>query len=182
MNALINLLFGNLFEALFICVMFYKIKGLKSKKLLLFVATLITYSVSGIIISFSYNNQYLFYILFDVILYLFTKLIYKNKIQIIDLFIIYYIEMIINFSCLILMLLIGYNYIFFILNRLLLIIIMLFSGKLNRFYNFYYYNWNRHSDNKIKSVTIRNLTIISCNLMLYIINYFTLNYLIGIIS
>ena len=80
------------------------------------------------------------------------------------------------------MLLIGYNYVFFILNRLLLIIIMLFSGKLNRFYNFYYYNWNRHNDNKIKSVTIRNLTIISCNLMLYIINCFTLNYLVEIIS
>lgn len=177
MYQLMGFIFGNLFEIFFITVMFYKIKGLKDKKILLFIVTFITYFLSGFITSYSYNNQYLFYILFNVIYFFMLKLIYKKSINIVDFFIIYYIEMILNFSCLILLKIFEYNYISYILNRIILFVLMLISSKFNNFYKFYCYNWNRHKDNKIKSITVRNITIISCNLMLYIINYFVLYYM-----
>ena len=172
-----GILLGTIFEIFFITVMFYKIKGLKDKKILLFIGTFITYFLSGFITSYSYNNQYLFYLIFNVIYFFILKIIYKRNINIVDLFVIYYIEMILNFSCLLLMKIIGYNYVFLFTNRILLIIIMLVSNKFNKLYRFYCYNWNRHKDNKVKSITVRNLTIISCNLMLYIINYFVLYYM-----
>ena len=177
MEFVTGVLLGAVFEVLFITVMFYKIKGLKNKNLLLLITIFISYFLSGFITSFNYINQYLTYILLNVFIFIFAKLLYKNKINVLDFFIIYYIIMTINFSCLFMMKIIGYNYLFLFSNRLILLIIMLFSGKLNKIYKFYCYNWNRHNDNKVKSVTIRNFTIISCNLMLYIINYFVLYYI-----
>lgn len=182
MYLITGVLLGFIFEVFFISVMFYKIKGLKDKKIALFLSTLITFIITAMITGTNYSNQYLFYLIYNVILFGFLKIIYRNKINIIDLFLIYYIIMIINFTCLIMMKIIGYNYLFLFSNRLLLIVIMLISSKINPLYEFYLSNWNRHSNNKIKSITLRNITIISCNLMLYIINYFVLNYLIVMIS
>ena len=177
MYKLMGFIFGNLFEILFISVMFYKIKGLKDKKVLLFIGTFITYFLSGFITSYSYNNQYLSYLILNILTFIFLKFIYKEKINIIDLFVIYYIIMIINFSSLIPIILFKYNFLSYLISRFLLLIFLLISSKFNKFYRFYCYNWNRHKDNKIKSITVRNITIISCNLMLYIINYFVLYYM-----
>lgn len=182
LEVLTNILLGPLFEIMFISVMFYKIKNIKLNKVLLFVTTFIIYYLSGFLTQYDYHNQYLFYLIFNVLLFLCFKLIYKRKIILIDMFVIYYIGVVLTFSCLIMMKIIGYNLLFMYLNRMVLLIILLISSKLNRLYKIYCYNWNRHKDNKIKAITLRNTTIISCNLMLYIINYFVLNYLIKVVS
>lgn len=182
LEVLTNILLGPLFEITFISVMFYKIKNIKLNKVLLFITTFIIYYLSGFLTQYDYHNQYLFYLIFNVLLFLCFKLIYKRKIILIDMFVIYYIGVILTFSCLIMMKIIGYNLLFMYLNRMILLIILLISSKLNRLYKIYCYNWNRHKDNKIKAITLRNTTIISCNLMLYIINYFVLNYLIKVVS
>lgn len=182
MYIITGILLGTIFEILFITVMFYKIKGLKDKKILLFIGTFITYFLSGFITSYSYNNQYLFYIIFNVIYFFMLKLIYKKNINIVDFFVIYYIGMIMSFGCLILMKIFGYNYLSYMGSRIIFTILMLISSKFNKLYKFYLYNWNRHKDNKIKSITTRNITIISCNLMLYIVNYLILNYFLKLIS
>lgn len=182
LEVLTNVLLGPLFEIMFISVMFYKIKNIKLNKVLLFITTFIIYYLSGFLTQYDYHNQYLFYLIFNVLLFLCFKLIYKRKIILIDMFVIYYIGVVLTFSCLIMMKIIGYNLLFMYLNRMVLLIILLISSKLNRLYKIYCYNWNRHKDNKIKAITLRNTTIISCNLMLYIINYFVLNYLIKVVS
>lgn len=182
LEVLTNILLGTLFEIMFISVMFYKIKNIKLNKVLLFITTFIIYYLSGFLTQYDYHNQYLFYLIFNVLLFLCFKLIYKRKIILIDMFVIYYIGVVLTFSCLIMMKIIGYNLLFMYLNRMVLLIILLISSRLNRLYKIYCYNWNRHKDNKIKAITLRNTTIISCNLMLYIINYFVLNYLIKVVS
>lgn len=182
LEVLTNILLGTLFEIMFISVMFYKIKNIKLNKVLLFITTFIIYYLSGFLTQYDYHNQYLFYLIFNVLLFLCFKLIYKRKIILIDMFVIYYISVVLTFSCLIMMKIIGYNLLFMYLNRMVLLIILLISSRLNRLYKIYCYNWNRHKDNKIKAITLRNTTIISCNLMLYIINYFVLNYLIKVVS
>lgn len=182
MNLVMNLIFGILFEIAFITLMIIRIKDIKEKKIRLFLSVTATYFLSGILINFTYNNQYIFYILFNVICFLFLKLLYKRKTNLVDLFFIYYVEMILNFSCLILMVILGYNSLFAIANRILLIIIILLSKNINKLYKLYLNNWNRKPNNKIKSITLRNITIISSNIMLYIINSFIMNYFMFIIS
>lgn len=182
MNLVMNLIFGILFEISFITLMIIRIKDIKEKKIRLFLSVTATYFLSGILINFTYNNQYIFYILFNVICFLFLKLLYKRKTNLVDLFFIYYVEMILNFSCLILMVILGYNTLFAITNRILLIIIVLLSKNINKLYKLYSNNWNRKTNNKIKSITLRNVTIISSNIMLYIINSFIMNYFMFIIS
>ena len=177
MYLITGVLLGFIFEVFFISVMFYKIKGLKDKKIALFLSTLITFIITAMITGTNYSNQYLFYLIYNVILFGFLKIIYRNKINIIDLFLIYYIIMIINFSSLLAIKLFEYNFISYFTSRLILILFMILASKFNNFYKLYNYNWNRHTNNKVKSITVRNLTIISCNLMLYIINYFILYYI-----
>ena len=110
------------------------------------------------------------------------KLFYKEKVQIIDVFLIYYIIMAVNFTCLIMMKIIGYNLQFLYLNRLTLIFIMLLSNKLRMLYKKYIKYWNRKDGNKIKSITVRNISIITMNTLLYIINWYVVNYLALVVN
>ena len=129
LEVLTNILLGPLFEIMFISVMFYKIKNIKLNKVLLFITTFIIYYLSGFLTQYDYHNQYLFYLIFNVLLFLCFKLIYKRKIILIDMFVIYYIGVILTFSCLIMMKIIGYNLLFMYLNRMVLLIILLISSK-----------------------------------------------------
>lgn len=183
MNLVMNLIFGILFEIAFITLMIIRIKDIKEKKIRLFLSVTATYFLSGILINFAYNNQYIFYILFNMICFLFLKLLYKRKTNLVDLFVIYFIEMILNFSSLICMKIVGYNYYLVIFNRLILILIYILSFKFNKVYKIIVKNWNRNDDtNKIKSVTLRNFFIIFVNFSLYTIYYFLINYLLVVIS
>lgn len=177
-----SILLGSIFEIFFIWNMIIKIKEINNKKILLFMIVFLSYFISGIIVNFTYNNQYLCYIILNALIYLLSKIFFKNKFQIIDVFLIYYIIMTINFSCLILMKIFGYNLLFLYFNRILLILIIMFSNKIKNIYKKYIKYWNRKDGNKVKSITLRNLSIISMNVLLYIINWYVVNYLILIIN
>lgn len=182
MDFVLNILLGILFEVIFITLMIIKVKDIKDKKVKLFFSVLTTYFLSGILINFTYNNQYIFYILFNIICFMFMKILYKEKVNIIDLFLIYFIEMILNFTSLICMKALDYNYYSMILNRFVLILIYYLPLKFNNIYIKIKRNWNRHRNNKIKSITLRNLIIITCNLSMYVIYYFLTNYLVKIVN
>ena len=182
MDFVLNILLGILFEIIFITLMTIKVKDIKDKKIKLFFSVLTTYFLSGILINFTYNNQYIFYILFNIICFMFMKILYKEKVDIIDLFLIYFIEMILNFTSLICMKVLDYNYYSMILNRFVLILIYYLPLRFNNIYIKIKRNWNRHRNNKIKSITLRNLIIITCNLSMYVIYYFLTNYLVKIVN
>lgn len=181
-NFINSVLLGSIFEICFIAIMLIKIKGIKTKRWLVFLITLISYFASGVLVSFTYNNQYLCYISLNIFIYLLMKLFYKEKFQIIDVFLIYYIIMTVNFTCLIMMKIIGYNLQFLYLNRLTLIFIMLLSNKLRVLYKKYIKYWNRKDGNKIKSITVRNISIITMNTLLYIINWYVVSYLVLVVN
>ena len=162
--------------------MLVKIKELKDKRVLLFLGIFAIYFIGGLIVNFTYNNQYIFYIVFNAMTYTLLKALYKRKTQVIDIFLVYYIEMILNFSCLITLKIFGYNLLFLYANRLLLVIIMCLIPIFRKLYLKYVKYWNRKDGNKIKSVTVRNLSIISMNVLLYIINWYVVNYLIVTVS
>ena len=119
------ILLGNLFEIVFISYMILKIKGLKNKKILYTFCVLLSYLISGVVVNFTYNNQYLCYIVLSILNYIFLKITYKDKSQIPDLFLAYYIEMIICYTSLITIKIFGYNDLAMYINRLILILIMI---------------------------------------------------------
>ena len=54
-----------------------------------------------------------------------------------------------------------------IINRILIIIILsALYPHLNKWYNAYKKLWNRHKGNKIKSITVRNISILLCNILI----------------
>ena len=95
---------------------------------------------------------------------------------------VYYSIMFINYTSLIMMKLFGYTLTAQNLSKCMLIvgigITYLYGPKL---YRFCLSQWNRSSNNKIKAITLRNLFIISTNVMLFIINYYITNFLLNMI-
>ena len=104
------------------------------------------------------------------------KIVYKNNVEIIDVFIVnlglIYI-FVINFLCAIF---INNNYLVYynllIINKVLLFLPFIFKNKFNLLYKKYCSLWNRNYQKKqpIKSITIRNISLIIMNIFVFIMN------------
>ena len=108
--------------------------------------------------------------------YINLKVLYREKAQITDIFLFVYASIV-----LILISIFSYFIVYFtvnnytvalILNRILMFSYLIFNrDKLSCRYKKFYSTWNRHNDpNKIKSLTLRNVSVIITNLMFVIIN------------
>lgn len=123
-------------------------------------------------------SQYktLYYLVFIFLAYFIMKIIYKEKVQIIDIFV---------FSiCLMYLTLISFicayfikddlsnYYTMLIINRVTLIIPFIFKDKFYILYDKYKKMWNRNDKEKrpIKSITLRNTSLILLNSFIFIIN------------
>jgi hypothetical protein len=104
------------------------------------------------------------------------KVLYREKAQVTDIFLFAVASIF-----LILISAISYGIIYFTLKEYIIALILsrvimfaflfIAKNKLNNIYQKFYKLWNRHSKpNKIKSLTLRNISIIIFNLMFWIIN------------
>ena len=165
-----------LFEVWFIWKLICKAKDINSQKVVIYIIILISYIISSVMINFTYKNQIYMLLILAVMIYLFMKIIFKNKFQISDIFLIYYISATILIIAILTQLIFGYTLTALIIDRIILLIIALMLGKyLRKIYKIYLYNWNRGENHKIKSITIRNVSIIIMNLTIFIINTYILN-------
>lgn len=173
-NIIKNLLLGMLPDVLFFTYFLIYTKNLKEKRLKLFVCIMLAYLILVMI------SQYkiLYYILFTVLVYLILKSLYRDKTQITDIFMFgigtSYITLL---SCISFKLfnedLSNYYYLYTI-DRLLLIIPFLYRDKFNSIYKKYLSLWNRNDipNKPIKSITLRNITLISINSIIFIMNIY----------
>ena len=123
-------------------------------------------------------SQYkiLYYVAFIFICYLLMKLVYKEKAQIIDIFVFSVSFLYITFSSLICFQFVKEDmsnyYLILIINRFTLILPFLFKNKFNILYNNYKSLWNRNNKIKrpIKSITLRNISLICLNVFIFIAN------------
>ena len=83
-NILLTILLGMIPETLFFTLFLTYTKNLKNKRIKLFLLISLAYVLCVILMKYNV----LFYILFVIGIYLSLKILYKNKIQIIDIFII----------------------------------------------------------------------------------------------
>lgn len=164
-NFIVSLLMGMLPEVLYFTLSICFIKDIKKQRLKLFSLLVIGYIVLIMVCRF----QLLFYLGYIVYVYIVLKKLYKSKI--IDLFIVSVVSAYLTLVSFISFKLIDTYMLAYLINRLMLFIpIFVLNYKLNDFYNVYYRLWDRHEGNKIKSITIRNISLVFVNILIVIFN------------
>lgn len=159
-------------EAIYFSLFLIYGKNLKEKRILFIGIMIFEYLMITKLIQY---NIWI-HISYIIMTYINLKVLYKEKAQITDVFLFALASLF-----LILISIISYAIVYFtiqkyivalILNRILIFsLILLIKNKLNLFYQNFYKLWNRHNTpNKVKSLTLRNISIIIFNLMFWLIN------------
>ena len=159
-------------EALYFSLFIICGKKLKEKRILFTIIMIFEY----LLLTNVFNYSLWIHILYFIMTYINLKVLYKEKSQITDIF----LMAVASIVLIIINALIYFIFYFTYNNYLIAIIIcriilflflILFKNKLGNLYKKFYSIWNRHSDKtKIRSLTLRNISIIIFNLMFYFIN------------
>lgn len=159
-------------EAIYFSLFLIYGKNLKEKRILFIGIMIFEYLALKYFIKFNV----LFQLSYTFMTYLTLKVLYKEKAQITDIFLFALASLF-----LILISIISYAIIYFtirkyivalILNRILIFgLIFIIKKDMNAIYQKFYKLWNKHNKpNRVKSLTLRNISIIIFNLMFCIIN------------
>lgn len=170
---MLEILIGQIPEAIYFSLFMIFAKNLKSKRILFTLLMVIEYLLC--LNSMPYDM--VSHVLFFIMSYLTLKILYKEKSQIIDIFtlgiasiVLIIINLILYFS----IYNVINNYIVYVtIDRIFLFIfVFLLKNKLNFIQNIYKKYWNRNDKikKKMKSTTFRCLNLVFFNLMFYIIN------------
>lgn len=177
MQIILSILLGLIPEVLFLTLFITYTKNLKEKRLLLFTF----FSISYIISMFIQKYKIVFYILFIVLMYLSLKIIYKKKVQIIDIFVItipFDWITILSYLCFLFFKKdLSNYYMLYIIDRLFLFIPFIFSKYYHKIYLKYCKLWNRNDKEKrpIKSITLRNISLIMVNIAIFLMNIYAIS-------
>lgn len=180
LNLIVNIIFGYVLEVLFFGYAFNKIKGIKSKKT--YIIYFISYILGAIVIQFTFKNIYYGYIFTSFVFEILNCILNKNKFNITNVFLLLNLILINSIILAIPILIVGYNNLYLIINIFLTILLFVAIKilPLNKYYKVIIENWNRTTHNKIKSVTIRNLTMIIIYTFVTLINIFVNDIFINI--
>lgn len=172
MNEIFIFISAKLLEPIYFALFLIIGKDLKSKRILLTCIMILEYILLKQFIHFDVWFQFIYTFMSFVNL----KVLYKDKAQITDIFLFAVASIIL----IILSILVYASHIFIynnydlarVLNRVLLFTFLYFSkNKIRKWYKEFYSLWNRHhNSNKIKSLTVRNISVISFNVMFWVIN------------
>lgn len=171
---IISMLLGMIPEVLYFTLAIVYTKNIKTKRIKLFLLIALSYILCIMIIKY----ELLFYVLFIFILYFILKFLYKEETQIIDIFVIMYFSFYLTLLSFLIYFYYGISHnintymILYLINRFLLFFIFIFKNKFNKLYLSYRKYWNRNDMIKrpIKSITLRNISLISINCIIFIIN------------
>lgn len=171
---MLELLLGQIPEAIFLALFMIYAKGLKEKRLLFIFLMIIEYLLT----KYAFQFNWMFQITYMICVYLTLKILYKEKSQVTDIFIlgIAYIIVIISSILFSIPMFVGLikNYaICVLLNRIFLILfILFFKNKLLIIQNIYKKFWNRNDKlpKIIKSTTFRALNVVIFNILFVVFN------------
>lgn len=168
---LLQLFLGQIPEAIFLALFIIYSKNLKEKRVLFTFIMIVEY----LLVKYTFQYDWMFHILYIIMSFITLKILYKEKSQIIDVFIFalgYIIIILTSIFCFIL--LNGKNVILgSILNRIMIFVpLFVLNYKLTNIQKLYKKYWDRNDKikKKMKSVTFRSLNIVIFNLLFYFIN------------
>lgn len=172
MNDILILLLEKVCEALYFSLFLIVGKNLKERRLLFITIMVLEYLALTSILQFNIWIQ----IIYTFMSFVNLKVLYRDKAQITDIFLFAVASIIlilISFTCGIIL----FNkpdlyYIMLIINRtLIFVFLFIFKNKISVIYNRIIKYWNRNKEHtKIRSLTLRNISVIIFNLMFCIIN------------
>ena len=171
-GVILSILLGMIPEVTFFTLFLIYVKNIKDKKIKLWILMAINY-IAFIMI---FRHKIICYILFLIFTYIILKILYKQRVQIIDIFVFDVGYIYICFISYICFYVVGNNiiiyFIMLLINRILLFIPFIFRNKFNSIYKKYCSLWNRNYQKKqpIKSITLRNISLISLNIFIFICN------------
>ena len=169
-------------ETLFFVFFIINIKEIKEKRNILFILIALNYFILILMNNYKIIN----YIVFTILYYIILKLIYKNKTNVVDIFFIIYSQIYLSLTSFLCFCFVNENfsnyYILLVVSRLLLLIPFIFNKKILKFYKNYCKFWNRNDVAKkpIKSITLRNISLVILNIFIYI-NYLVFTYINSIV-
>ena len=170
---MLELLLGQIPEAIYFALFMIFTKELKSKRFLYVVLMIAEYLLLKHFIEFSIWFQ----IAYTIIQFTILKILYKEKAQVTDIFTFAIASIILILSCGILYFLVWKtinNYIVYVvLNRMfLMLFLIIFHNKLHKIQDLYKLLWNRNDKKKtkMKSTIFRAVNLVLFNIMFYIIN------------
>lgn len=172
MRFLLGLLLGMLPEVLYFTMFLTYTKNIREKRIKLFGLLCIAYIICLLL----QRCVIAYYMLLIVLMYLAMKILYNKKVQIIDVFIIGISYLWLAILSYILMNFVKQdmsNYmLIYLIQRILLFVPFLFKAYFNKIYKKYYKLWNRNDKEKrpIKSITLRNISLILLNAVIFFLN------------
>lgn len=178
----ISIFLGLIPEVLYFTFFLICTKRIKEKRIVL--CTLIT--IAYILCMFIKKYQIIYYIIFVALIYIILKILYKEETQLVDIFVVsistIYLTGISYLCFCFLKKDLSNYYVLLIIDRVLLIIPFIFKKYFNTCYEQYKKLWNRNDNEKrlIKSITLRNISLITVNIGIFLLNiylYSILNFL-----
>jgi hypothetical protein len=172
LTGLINIIFGIIPEALYFTLFLIIGKGLKEKRMTFFVMMLAQY----IIIKYFIQFDVWFQIIYTFMTFLILKVLYRDRAQITDIFLFAVASILLIVVSAASYIAVQYTFnnfiIAYVLNRILLFgILYVLRNKIRIWYKKFVGLWNRKPNQKIRSLTVRNVSVIIFNVMFYIINF-----------
>ena len=172
MNEIILLLLEKVCEAVYFSLFLIIGKNIKSKRLLLIGIMIFEYLALKHFIHFNVWFQ----LAYTFMSFVNLKVLYREKAQVTDIFLFMVSSVIIIIFSMFTYLTAMFTYknygISLVINRILLFLCLyVFKNKIKLYYKNFCKLWNRHNNpNKIRSLTLRNISIIIFNLMFWLIN------------
>lgn len=172
MNEIILLLLEKVCEAVYFSLFLIIGKNIKNKRLLLIGIMIFEYLALKHFIHFNVWFQ----LAYTFMSFVNLKVLYREKAQVTDIFLFMVSSVIIiifsMFTYLTAMVTYKNYEISLVINRILLFLcLFVFKDKIKLCYRNFCKLWNRHNNpNKIRSLTLRNISIITFNLMFWLIN------------
>lgn len=179
MQILASILLGLIPEVLYFTLSIIFFKNIKEKRGWLIFLTSIAYFLC----MFIRKYQIVYYVLFIAALYGILKILYKDKVQKIDIFVISLFSIyltVISYLCSI-----NFKedlsnyYILYVVDRTLLFLPFVFKNKYHKLYQLYCTLWNRNDQEKriIKSITLRNISLIIINIAIVFMNIYAVSFI-----
>lgn len=169
---LFRLISAKLLEPIYFSLFLIIGKDLKNKRVLLTCIMIFEYIMLKQFIHFNVAFQFIYTFMSFVNL----KVLYREKTQITDIFLFAVASIVLMIISIIVYFIHIYTYnnynIARIINRIAIFLFLYLSrNKIRELYKKFYSHWNRHNNPKaIKSLTLRNISVIIFNLMFWVIN------------
>ena len=177
MTVLLSILLGLIPEVLYFTLFLIYTKNITEKRIRLFLFISLLYILCIMICQY----KTLYYVLFIFSVYILLKILYKKKVQIIDVFVFSLCTSFLTLSsyiCFIFLKKDYSNYYFlYALDRIAIFFPFLFRNKFNILYKKYCRLWNRNDKEKrpIKSITLRNISLIIINIVIFFMNIYAIS-------